>query len=277
MVPRSYYGGAWSADSRGSSTRSTTRPTGRSRCGGTGSAPPVADDVLVLEEPDERFELQRAGEPLRRPGGPLDARARDTTRGLAGRRRTTRQRHRASVGGRRDGVRVPRRAPRVPTAPGRADRGQRRRGRVPADAGPGAGRTARTRPAGPRPGPRTRPSGCAGRRVRRRGGAVARAGGGTRLRVLDHDDLAGPGRDLTAVPRRRRPRTSRARRTTTPRSIMVADESYAAPAGLERGRPAHRRADRGAPAARRPATTPTATSCERHGSRRADGTRCRRP
>ena len=51
---------------RGSSTPSTTRPTGRTRSGGTGSALRSTDDVLVLEEPDERFDAARAGEPERR-------------------------------------------------------------------------------------------------------------------------------------------------------------------------------------------------------------------
>ena len=56
---------------RTSSTRSTTTPTGRSRSGGTRSAPRPTDDVLVLDEPDERFELERARDPQRRPGRDL--------------------------------------------------------------------------------------------------------------------------------------------------------------------------------------------------------------
>ena len=55
--PRSYYGGAWSADSQWffyTVHDAAYRPfqIWRHRLG-----TPVADDVLVLEEPDERFEL----------------------------------------------------------------------------------------------------------------------------------------------------------------------------------------------------------------------------
>ena len=56
-LPADLLGGAWSADSGASSTSSTTRPTGPTRSGGTRSAPRPTDDVLVLSEPDERFEL----------------------------------------------------------------------------------------------------------------------------------------------------------------------------------------------------------------------------
>ena len=47
-----------------SSTWCTTRPTGRTRCGGTSSAPTPPTDVLVLQEDDERFELDVRGEPV---------------------------------------------------------------------------------------------------------------------------------------------------------------------------------------------------------------------
>ena len=56
--PRSYYGGAWSADSQWffyTVHDEAYRPV--PGAGGTGSAPTRRDDVLVLEEPDERFEL----------------------------------------------------------------------------------------------------------------------------------------------------------------------------------------------------------------------------
>ena len=56
---------------RTSSTRSTTTRTGRTRCGGTGSAPRSTTDVLVLEEPDEQFELNVRADPQRRPGRDL--------------------------------------------------------------------------------------------------------------------------------------------------------------------------------------------------------------
>jgi oligopeptidase B len=57
VVPRSYYGGAWSADSRWffyTVHNEAHRPheVWRHRIG-----TPVADDVLVLSEPDERFEV----------------------------------------------------------------------------------------------------------------------------------------------------------------------------------------------------------------------------
>ena len=60
-VPRSYYGGAWSADSQVffyTVHDTAYRPfqVWRHRLG-----TPVADDVLVLEEPDQRFEVQVRG------------------------------------------------------------------------------------------------------------------------------------------------------------------------------------------------------------------------
>src|SRR4029078_7610159 len=66
VVPRSYYSGAWSANSASffyTVHDRAYRPhqVWRHRIG-----TPVADDVLVLEEPDERFELtvraSRSGE-----------------------------------------------------------------------------------------------------------------------------------------------------------------------------------------------------------------------
>ena len=61
VVPRSYYGGAWSADSRWffyTVHDQAYRPhqVWRHRIG-----TPVVDDVLVLSEPDERFELHLRG------------------------------------------------------------------------------------------------------------------------------------------------------------------------------------------------------------------------
>ncbi|WP_432478584.1 prolyl oligopeptidase family serine peptidase [Nocardioides sp. GXQ0305] len=60
-VPRTYYGAAWSADSRWffyTVHDAAYRPfqVWRHRVGG-----PVSDDVLVVEEPDERFELRVRG------------------------------------------------------------------------------------------------------------------------------------------------------------------------------------------------------------------------
>ncbi len=76
-VPRSYYGGAWSPDSKAffyTVHDEAYRPHQiRRHTLGT----PVADDVLVLEEPDERYEL---GLRAPRSGGPLVlwAESRDT-------------------------------------------------------------------------------------------------------------------------------------------------------------------------------------------------------
>jgi oligopeptidase B len=77
-VPRSYYSGAWSADSRHffyTVHDGAYRPfqVRRHEIG-----TPVEDDVLVLEEPDERFELQVRAT---RSGGlvVIWARSRDTT------------------------------------------------------------------------------------------------------------------------------------------------------------------------------------------------------
>ena len=66
VVPRSYYGGAWSADSQWffyTVHDEAYRPhqVWRHRIG-----TPVADDVLVLEEPDERFDLNVRATPVRR-------------------------------------------------------------------------------------------------------------------------------------------------------------------------------------------------------------------
>ena len=102
VVPRSYYGGAWSADS---TTFFYTvhdrayRPhqVWRHRIG-----TPVADDVLVLEEPDERFELTvrtaRSGEVVL-----ITAESRDTGEVWAVDAREPGSAPR-SVGGRRPGV-----------------------------------------------------------------------------------------------------------------------------------------------------------------------------
>lgn len=103
VVPRSYYSGAWSADSAWffyTVHDEAYRPcqVWRHRIGS-----PVADDVLVLEEPDERFEVQvrrtRSGDRIvlwSESNTTSECRvvdAHDVTRGPW------------SVGGRRDGVR----------------------------------------------------------------------------------------------------------------------------------------------------------------------------
>ena len=114
---------------RGSSTRCTTRPTGPSRSGGTGSAARSPTTCSCIEEPDERFEVQVRGT---RSGDRIVlwsesnttsecwvVDAHDVTRGPW------------SVGGRRDGVRYHAEHRRLPDgARGPAGRDRRRRGRV---------------------------------------------------------------------------------------------------------------------------------------------------
>lgn len=102
VVPRSYYGGAWSADSGSffyTVHDEAYRPhqVWRHRLG-----TPVADDVLVLAEPDERFELSvraaRSGEVVL-----LRSESRDTGEEWAIDARTPEAAPR-SIGGRRPGV-----------------------------------------------------------------------------------------------------------------------------------------------------------------------------
>ena len=119
---------------RGSSTPCTTTPTGRSRSGGTGSAPRSATTCWCSTEPDERFELNLRGHPLRRPRRGAGARVEQHQRGLAARRHRRRPLPPRSVGGRRPGVRYHAEPRRLPDGSTDLLRGhQRRRRRVPAD------------------------------------------------------------------------------------------------------------------------------------------------
>ena len=157
VVPRSYYRGAWSADSAYffyTVHDRAYRPhqVWRHRIG-----TPVADDVLVLEEPDERFELtvraSRSGEVVllrsesRDTGEEWAIDARDTGVGAALGRR-------APAGGA-----LPRRAPArpgpccwSPTTTPSSSGWSRRPSRPPT----------RTTPPGDRCAPRTRRSGSSG-------------------------------------------------------------------------------------------------------------------
>ena len=197
MVPRSYYGGAWSADSRSLLLhRARRRRTGRTRCWRHRLGTPVADDVLVLEEPDERFELNVRGDPQRRPGRDLVARAGTPARSGSSTPHDPRAAPR-SVGGRRHGVEYHAEHARAAGRHGRAAaRHQRRRRRVPAGRSARCPRDAdqdhtawrRVAPGGPGRAAR------AGRRVRRATSCSAyRAGGGTGCASSPLDDLAGAG------------------------------------------------------------------------------------
>ena len=157
--PRAAPRGAWSADSSTTSTWCTTTCGASTRSGGTGSARRRPTDVLVLEDPDEQFEIDVHDQPHRRPRRDLVREPRHQ-RGLGPRRA------RPDVGAavrRRSPARdrVPRRAREACRRRGRAaGRDQRRGDRVPARAVPGA---TRRRPGrvglGGRCAPRTPPSG----------------------------------------------------------------------------------------------------------------------
>ena len=218
-VPRSYYGGAWSADSRHffyTVHDEAYRPYQvRRHTLGT----PVADDVLVLEEPDERYELcVRAP----RSGGPvvLWAESRDTREVwvLDGDDPAAPPR---SVGGRRRGVEYHAEHLRLPDGSEHAARRHQRRGhRVPAGGCAGARATpTRTTRRGGRSGPRTPPSGSSGSSVRLPRGAAASGRDGQRLlRLLPVDDLDGDGRRPRAGLPDRAPWRWAATRSTTPTS-----------------------------------------------------------
>ena len=144
-IARSYYGGAWSADSQWffyTVHDEAYRPWQvlRHRLGTD-----PADDVVVLEEHDQRFELSRPGDPERPPDRDLEREPLDE-RGVGGRRRRRRSRRpaRSGAGGtvcctasstRRGSTASTTRRAR-PAAGGH----QRRGGRVPPDDGPGAAR-----------------------------------------------------------------------------------------------------------------------------------------
>ena len=157
VVPRSYYGGAWSADSACffyTVHDGAYRPhqVWRHRIG-----TPVADDVLVLEEPDERFELtvraSRSGEVVL-----LRSESRDTGEEWAVDAHDPESAPR-SVGGRRPGVLY--RAEHLRAGPlllvTNDDAVEFR-----LVSAPGPGTPTRTTPPGGRCGPRTRRSGSSG-------------------------------------------------------------------------------------------------------------------
>ena len=56
-IPDVYYGSAWAADDRTSSTCAPTTPCARTRCGATGSAPRRPTTCSCYQEDDERFFL----------------------------------------------------------------------------------------------------------------------------------------------------------------------------------------------------------------------------
>ena len=196
VVPRTYYSGAWSADSRWyfyTVHDQAYRPyqVWRHRLG-----TPVADDVLVIEDPDERFEVQVRGT---RSGGLVliwsesnttsecwTVDAHDVSRGPW------------SVGGRRAGVRYHAEHRRLSGGSAdllvvtneRAVEFRLMRAPVPEGADQDATSWVEVRPEDPAD------------RVERvdafEEGVVLslRTGGERVLRLLAHDDLAGPGRDV---------------------------------------------------------------------------------
>ncbi len=196
-VPRSYYGGAWSADSQWffysvHDEAYRAFQVWRHRLG-----TPVAEDVLVLEEPDERFELypraSRTGDWV-----VIAAESNTTAEAWLVDAHDPESAPR-SVGGRRAGIRY-----RV--EPRRTDDGRdvlvvvedRVEGRlmlapVPGPEGQDSSTWREARPENP------------SEHLRRadafaRGVVLSlRVDGRHVLRVLEHDDLAGPGRDLTAA------------------------------------------------------------------------------
>jgi len=196
LVARSYYGGAWSADSQWffysvHDAAYRAFQIWRHRLGS-----PVADDVLVLEEPDERFELlpraSRSGDWV-----VLMSEANMTSEVWLVDAHDPESAPR-SVGGRREGVRYrvdPRR-----TEAGQDvlivvdDRVECRLMVAPVPGPEGQDHTAWQEARPEHPAEQLRRADAFA------GGVVLalRAGGRHLLRVLDHDDLAGPGRDLTA-------------------------------------------------------------------------------
>ena len=226
VVPRSYYGGAWSADSQWffysvHDAAYRAFQVWRHRLGTA-----VADDVLVLAEPDERFELlpraSRSGDWV-----VVSSESNTTSEAWLIDARDAESAPR-SVGGRRDGVRYrvdPRR-----TGSGQdvlivvEDRVECRLMLAPAPGPEGQDWTTWTeaRPENPR-------------EHLRRADAFAdgvvlslMAGGRHVLRVLDHADLAGPGRDLTGSSPGGGLHLARTTDYDTV-AIMVVDESWLSP------------------------------------------------
>ena len=163
---------------RPSSTPCTTTPTGPSRCGGTVVGTAADQDVLVLEEPDEQFEVMVRGDAQRRAGRDLVGEPRHQ-RGVGGRRPRPDLAPARSVGGRRRGVEYHAEHGVLPDgtdAP--AARHQRRRHRVPArpvpvprERRPGPHRVGGASAGGPGRAPRAR------RGIRRPRGARLPLGG----------------------------------------------------------------------------------------------------
>ena len=231
---------------------------------------PASDDVLVLEEPDDQFELDGPAHPQRRPRGHLVARAGTPARcgSLDAADPTSRPR---SVGGRRRGVEY--HAEHVRCADGSDElllvtndgATEFRLARCPvpraADQDHGLAWT--------RCDPRTRPSGSSGwTRSPGTSCSASRADGRNRLRILPLDDLAGEGVVVAAGSTSRR---SVARQRNVEHDldrIIVVDESYLMPPVWSDARPRHRRAHRAAPQGRRPASTRRRTSASSGRSRR---------
>ena len=200
---------------------------------------PVADDVLVLDEPDERFELHRAATAVRRPRPAAGSESRDTSEVLGDRR--SRPRPWPAVGRRPPATGVAYRAEhgRLPDGSSEllvvtnddADR-------VPADVRARCRAAADQDHAAWRRGPARGPGGAAGagRRLRgRRRAEAAHAAATAVLRLLPHDDLAGAG-DRGAHRRftggEVAPRPDR-RRTTRPRCWSATRPTSARRSGRE--------------------------------------------
>ncbi|HEX6148926.1 prolyl oligopeptidase family serine peptidase [Nocardioides sp.] len=196
VVPRSYYGGAWSANSQWffysvHDEAYRAFQVWRHRLG-----TPVADDVLVLDEPDERFELlpraSRSGDWV-----VIASESNTTSEAWLVDAREPESAPR-SVGGRRDGVRYrvdPRRTESAQDVLVVVeDRVECRLMLAPVPGPDGQDWTTWTeaRPENPAEHLRRADAFAAGVVL------ALRVGGRHLLRVLDHDDLAGPGRDLTA-------------------------------------------------------------------------------
>ena len=245
---------------RGSSTPSTTRPTGPCQVWRHRLGTPVSEDVLVLERARRALRAHRSGDPQRRRHPDLSE-SRDTGETWVV------DAHRPGAGARGRSAAA---GPACSTAPSTCGRpggrsgtaaagDQRRRGRVPADGGAGAADGDQDASAWTE----VRPEDPAERleRVDAFAGGVVlseRAGGEHRLRIVAHDDLAGArSRGHQPVPRRRG-RTSRATRRTTPAAVTVAGPRLRRAPGLVGRRPGHRRRRATSAARRRPGHDPAA-------------------
>ena len=229
---------------------------------------PVADDVLVLEEPDERFELNVRRDPQRRPGRDLEREPRHQ-RGLGASTPHRPESPPRSVGGRRHGVELPRRARPLPTAgdrllvvtnDGAVEFRLMTRARCPAT--PTRTTTAWARGAARGPG---RAAG-AGRRVRRRTSCCRyRSGGEHRLRIAAASTTSpATGVVLRSRVRRSAVSTSPATRRTTRAAVTV----------VRRVATCSRRSGRTSTCA--PASAPTCTARRRRATTRRATSRERR-